>query len=221
MSTYVYMKLLESAPERYDAGIRRLSRGRIDAVYQRIAELAAEPGHRVLDLGCGTGGVTLACAKRGARVVGIDMDAGMLEVARRKVQASAPAPSIEFLRLGAMEIEDRFDPGSFDAIVSCLLFSELLVEERGYVLSVARSRLKPGGRLVVADEVAPRTSLGRARAKLFRLPSAVWTYLLTQRTTRPVPELTKEVIAAGFTGVQEERLAGDDFAIVAARRAVP
>jgi len=32
MSTYVYMKLLESAPERYDAGIERLSRGRSGGV---------------------------------------------------------------------------------------------------------------------------------------------------------------------------------------------
>jgi hypothetical protein len=38
------MRVLESAPERYDRGIRLLSRGRIAAVYARIAALAAAPG---------------------------------------------------------------------------------------------------------------------------------------------------------------------------------
>ena len=84
MSSFVWMKVLESAPERYDRGIRMLSCGRIEAAYERIAALVAAPGKRILDIGCGTGGVSLACAARGAAVTGIDIDAGMLEVARRK-----------------------------------------------------------------------------------------------------------------------------------------
>ena len=84
MSTFVWMKVLESAPERYDRGIGVLSGGRIGNVYERIAALAAAPGKRVLDIGCGTGGVSLACAARGALVTGIDIDTGMLGVARAK-----------------------------------------------------------------------------------------------------------------------------------------
>ena len=95
MSSFVWMKVLESAPERYDRGIRMLSGGRIEEAYDRIAKLIAAPGKRILDIGCGTGGVTLACAARGAAVTGIDIDAGMLEVARKKpVPASG---SVEFL----------------------------------------------------------------------------------------------------------------------------
>ena len=88
MSSFVWMKVLESAPERYDCGIRMLSGGRIAEAYERIAALVAAPGTRILDIGCGTGGVTLACAARGASAIGIDIDAGMLEVARTK-----PVPS--------------------------------------------------------------------------------------------------------------------------------
>jgi len=218
MSTYVYMKLLESAPERYDAGIRRLSRGRIDGIYERIATLAAAEGRRILDIGCGTGGVTLACAARGAEVVGIDANAGMLEVARRKLADRAPAGSVELLELGAMEIEDRFAQASFDAIVSCLVMSELLPEERRYVLETARSHLVPDGLLVIADEVVPRTRWRRIRHALTRWPSAALTYLSTQQTTRPVPDLAPAVSAAGFADVDEQRLEGDDFAIVTATR---
>jgi SAM-dependent methyltransferase len=127
MSTFVWMKVLESAPERYDRGIRMLSAGRIQQVYDCIAVLAAAPGKRVLDIGCGTGAVSLVCAARGAVVTGIDIDAGMLEVARAKPVSAVG--SAAFIELGAAEIEDRFAPESFDAIVSCLALSELSPDE--------------------------------------------------------------------------------------------
>ncbi|RLB41398.1 MAG: hypothetical protein DRH23_17850, partial [Deltaproteobacteria bacterium] len=72
MSSFVWMKFLESAPERYDRGVELLSGGRITDVYEQIAEHVASPGNRVLDVGCGTGGVPFACAARGANGVGVD-----------------------------------------------------------------------------------------------------------------------------------------------------
>lgn len=218
MSSYVYMKYLESAPERYDAGVQRLSGGAIASVYERIAELAgAAQGRRILDVGCGTGGVTLACAARGAEVVGIDKNPGMLDVARRKLAEKPPPGAVELIELGALEIEDGFAERSFDAVVSCLLMSELLPEERSYMLASARSRIRSGGVLVIAAEVVPRTRWQRVRRKLFRLPSEAWTYLLTQQSTEPVPDLAALVTSAGFSSVSEERLGHDDFAIVSAR----
>jgi ubiquinone/menaquinone biosynthesis C-methylase UbiE len=219
MSTYVYMKVLEAAPERYDAGIRRLSGGRIDALYDAIARRVCAPGRRVLDLGCGTGGLTIACAACGAEVMGLDIDAGMLEVAARKSAGSAREERIEWVALGAMEIEDRFPEASFDAIVSCLMFSELLPEEQDYVLATARTRLRPGGTIVVGDEAAPTTRAARLWRSLRRLPAVVATYLLTQTTTRPVVDLGAKLRAAGFEGVTEERLDGGDFVIAQGWRA--
>jgi len=218
MSSFVWMKVLESAPERYDRGIRILSRGRIEDVYARIAELVAAPGKRILDVGCGTGGVSLACASRGAKVTGIDIDAGMLEVARNK-----PAPengSVEFLELGAAEIEDRFAESSLDAVVSCLAMSELSREEQDYTLRVAWSRLVPGGSLVIADETLPESGLSRLLFRLRRLPVAAATYLLTQTTTRPIPDLTARVRAAGFARVTDERMWSGSFLLVHATKGV-
>ena len=212
MSSFVWMKVLESAPERYDQGIARLSRGRIDDVYRRLASAVAAPGRTVLDIGCGTGGVSLACAARGAEVFGIDLDAGMLEVARAK-----PVPGrgpVTFLQLAAAEIEDRFPEETFDAVVSCLAFSELSFEQRAYALKVARTRLKPGGELVIADEVVPRSAGRRAWYHLRRAPSTALTYLLTQTTTRPVEGLADAVRAAGFAAVTETRIWEDSFLLV-------
>jgi demethylmenaquinone methyltransferase/2-methoxy-6-polyprenyl-1,4-benzoquinol methylase len=135
------MRLLESSPARYDRGIHVLSRGKIGRVYERVAELVAARGKSVLDVGCGTGAVALACAARGADVVGIDLNPGMLEIARTK--GCPPAGSVEWLELSAMEIEDRFPEDAFDAVASCLTFSELSPEEQSYVLKVLHSRMRP------------------------------------------------------------------------------
>ncbi|MCG6922015.1 MAG: class I SAM-dependent methyltransferase [Acidobacteria bacterium] len=219
MSTYVYMKVLESAPERYDRGIHRLSGGTIASIYERVAERVAAPGRRVLDVGCGTGGVALACAARGARVVGIDVNPGMLSVARDKAARRLPAPDVDWIELGAMELEDRFAPGSFDAVTSCLAFSELSPDERRYVLRVALRLLHPGGSLVIADEVPPRRRAARVWRRVRRLPVVFMTWALTQTSTHPVGGLADAVRAAGFADVVEERLGRDDFAIVSGRRA--
>jgi demethylmenaquinone methyltransferase/2-methoxy-6-polyprenyl-1,4-benzoquinol methylase len=218
MSSYVLMKVLESTPERYDRGIQLLSRGRIGAVHGWVADHVAAPGRRVLDIGCGTGGLSLACAARGASVVGIDINAGMLEVARSKLPDATAGGIVEWVELGAAEIEDRFDEASLDAIVSCLAFSELSADERAYVLRVSRTRLRPGGTLAIADEVLPEDSVRRFLFRLQRIPVVTLTWLLTQTTTRPVDNLSALVRETGFVAVEEHRLGGH-FSVVVAQRA--
>ena len=214
MSSYVLMKLLESAPARYDRGMHLLFRGLIERVHREIADRVASPEARILDIGCGTGGVTFACAARGAQVVGIDVNPAMLEVARSKHVNENREARIEWLELSAVEIEDRFPEQSFDAVVSCLTFSELYPEEQSYVLKTARSRLIRGGTLVIADEVRPSSWGGRVWKGLRRIPVAALTYLLTQTTTRPVDGLTDRIQDAGFVRVSEQRLPSGDFLLV-------
>lgn len=216
MGSFAWMRVLESSAQRYDLGMRWLSLGRMGAVYRAVAEAATSgrTAPQVLDVGCGTGGVALACAERGAEVVAIDRDAGMLAVARSK-----PPPAggvVRWLELGALEIEDQFGPESFDAVVSCLALSEMSDAEQTYLLSVARTRLVPGGRLVVADEVRPRGLWGRIVYAVLRAPVVGLAYLVTQAATRPVTELPRKAREAGFADVDEVRRWGGAFAIVTA-----
>lgn len=215
-SSYAFMRFLESSPSRYDRGIRWLSGGHMAEYHERIAEAAgAAEGARILDIGCGTGGVALECARRGAQAIGIDINPGMLDIARAKTPAGVAA-NIEWLELGAAEIEDRFAEHSFDAVVACLVLSEMSADEVAYTLRMVYERLVPGGRLVVGDEVQPSSRLGRLWHRLRRFPLAAVTWLLTQVSTRPLANLTDRIRRAGFVDVCEERPFSDAFAIVTA-----
>jgi SAM-dependent methyltransferase len=84
-------------------------------IEQHLAEAAAASPGRVLDVGCGTGGTTLAIARRvGHRCMGVDISAPMLAAARdRAGREQLPA---EFVCADAQT--HSFEPGRFDRIVS-------------------------------------------------------------------------------------------------------
>jgi ubiquinone/menaquinone biosynthesis C-methylase UbiE len=197
VSTFVLMRLLESAPRRYDFGIRLLSLGRIGRVHERMAEQVGA-GERVLDIGCGTGSLALRCAGRAARVTGIDISPQMLDMAREKVEAAGLEDQVELREMSAIDLDEAFPDGSFDAIVSSLVFSEMSEDEQGFVLRECRRLLRDGGRLVIADEVVPRSWPLRLLNRVLRLPLVVLTYILTQTTTRAVAGLEEKIAGAGF-----------------------
>ncbi len=207
------MRILESAPERYDFGIRLLSLGHIERVYDRVAELARGPN--VLDLGCGTGNLTMRLARLGLRVVGIDLSPEMLAVAERKVP---PGPAVRWVHAGALELIDHFSAGSFDTIVSILVFSELSDAEQRLVLRHCRCLLRPGGRLIPADEARSPAFLRRTLHNLVRVPLSVITYVLTQASTSPVSDLKAKLSEAGFSIIMEESNRLGDFALLEAEK---
>jgi len=196
VSTYVLMRILESAPSRYDQGLRILTLGRLDQVYDRLAS-HVEQGQRVLDLGCGTGALTLRAAHRGARVKGIDVNAQMLEIARARTEEAKLAGRVELCEMGVAELENEAAE-CYDVVMSGLCFSELTEDELGYALKEVRRILKPGGILLVADEVRPGSVWKRIVSSLMRVPLAVIAYLVTQTTTKAVEDLPQRAEEAGL-----------------------
>ena len=97
VSSLALMRWLESAPARYDAGMRWLTLGRVTLLHEAVAHAAFEkPGARVLEVGCGTGAVTVRLVKRGARVTALDQNPEMLERARARL-VSAPDGGVTWL----------------------------------------------------------------------------------------------------------------------------
>lgn len=217
MSTYVYMKILESAPERYDRGLRLLTFGRVAKMYDAVAEAVAPPGTtpRVLEIGCGTGNLTQRLAERGAQVTGVDINPDMLAVARAKLDGRGG--QVELVEMAAVEIRERLPAASFDVVAATLVLSEMSPEEQAYVLEAAHDVLRPGGRIVVADEVRPNSLGGRLAHALVRWPLAVLTYAVTQTSTSTVRDLVGVVRAAGFHIVEERRLPGGAGMVVGER----
>jgi len=119
----------------------------------RLAALAGQS--RSLDLGCGAGHASFALARGGAReVIAYDPSAEMLAVVAR--EAAARGSSCIVTRQGAAEslpFEDR----SFDLIATRFSAHHWVSVPRA--LAECARVLRPGGRLVVIDVVAPETPL--------------------------------------------------------------
>ncbi len=217
MSTYVLMRLLESSPRRYDLGIRLLTFGAVDRAYDRLAS-RIEAGQQVLDIGCGTGALSLRAARRGAAVIGIDVNVEMLEIAKARAQEAGLAKKIELREMGVAEL-DTEKPVSYDIVMSGLCFSELNDGERSYALAQAKRILKPSGLLIVSDEVKPPSFIGRVLLALIRAPLVVVTYLATGLTTTALENLPELVEKEGFLLESVRLSAMGSFMELVARKA--
>jgi ubiquinone/menaquinone biosynthesis C-methylase UbiE len=206
--SYVYMKVLETAPARYDRGMRLLTLGRLDQVHADIAA-KLQPGTQVLDIGCGTGTLAVLMAQQGCHVTGIDMAAPMLQQASLRVREAGVTERVDLREMGAVDLDTAFPDACFDVVVSTLVFSELSGDEISYTLVQCWRILRPGGWLLVADEILPESAVGRLATFLLRLPFLVLAFLLTQNTTRRVSGLEKRVQEAGFRVLErKDYLAG-------------
>lgn len=216
MSTLALMRFLESSARRYDAGMRLLTLGRVGRLHDTLATWAAPAsGLTVLEVGCGTGSVTTRLVDRGARVTAVDQDPAMLEQARAKLGGAAER--VTWLELSAAEI-DGLPKESVDVFVASLCLSDMGAEERCYVLAQAARLVRPGGALAVGDEVWPRAAPARLLYRLLRAPQALLAWLLVGSVSRPIPDLSVEVEAAGFVVRREQRWLLGSLAAVLAER---
>ncbi len=218
MFSYIFMKILESRPWRYDRGINVLTGGHAKKIKEEIVTNWIKPGMNMLDVGCGTGELLVHAAETGANVTGIDISEGMLSVARRRFEASDLKGNVALYHTGVAELGELFADNTFDVITATLVFSELYPAERIWALNEFNRILKPSGVLILADEVQPRTLIKRLVHMLMRVPLAIATYLIAQTGTEAIPDMVKEVSQAGFILLSEKRSLFDSFAVICARK---
>ncbi|MET9255559.1 methyltransferase domain-containing protein [Streptomyces sp. NPDC003717] len=133
-----YDRLVGLSPG-YHAHLRRSAR--------RLGLPDGGAGHRVLDLGCGTGASTaaLAAAFPAAEITGVDASAGMLRRARSKPWSSR----VRFVHSPAEALHRAGVEGPFDAVFAAYLFRNLADPDA--TLAAVRGLLVPGGRLAVHE----------------------------------------------------------------------
>jgi SAM-dependent methyltransferase len=158
-------------------------------------------------------------AAKGAYVTAVDASPHMLTEATRKAEEVGLADSIVFHRLDVTELTNHLEPASFDVIVSTLAFSEFLPEVRRYALQEAASLLRPGGFLLIGDEVVPEGLASRFVYRLVRLPLVIITWLLTRTTTTPLVHFSQTLAEAGFIPSVLESHLGGSLQLIGARRA--
>jgi SAM-dependent methyltransferase len=136
------------------AGLARVTAAVLEAA-------VVSPDDQVVDLGCGTGQISLPLALRGAQILAVDVSSAML----RRLQSEARrrgALSVEGLALPIEELV--LPPGSVDLVVSSYALHHLRDPDKARLVSAVYGWLRPGGRLVVADMMFGRGASRRDRA---------------------------------------------------------
>src|SRR5829696_5380136 len=116
----------------------------VKSAHRRLVERAdVQPGHRVLEIGCGTGDLALQVLRHQPRaeVHGLDPDPVMLERARRK--AARAGVRLALTRGFAEELP--YPDATFDVVLSAFMFHHLTPEGRTAALAEAVRVLRPGG----------------------------------------------------------------------------
>lgn len=167
----------------------------------RIADV--KPDSKVLDLGCGTGTLTIMIqrAQPSAAVTGLDGDGRVLEIARRK----ASDFNIEWDRGLASQLP--YSDARFDRVVTSLVIHHLDTATKRAAFDEAFRVLRPGGALCVLDFCKPRSLPGR-------LPAMVMRHL--EQTADNFDGLLPQFITdAGFSSVHERARFNSPFGPVA------
>jgi len=189
--------------------------GRLEGLRSRVRELLSPTGdERALDVGTGTGALAFALAPLVREVVGVDVDATMLERARE----DAP-PNVE-LRVADGE-RLPFAAGSFD--LGSTLRSLHHTRAPDLVLAELARVVRPGGTLLVADQLAPddraaaeelnrferardgSTSTVLAIGDLRALFAENGLAVVREEVTRAPRELERYLDLAGCEGAERER----------------
>jgi SAM-dependent methyltransferase len=181
-------------------------------VFDRFAELVGGPlddylterlpphGGRAVDLGCGTGRHASLLARRFDEVLAVDVSAPMLHLAQRRRAAA----NIHYRRRDLLDVAPEKD-GTFDFVLSTHTLHHL--PHLTAALTQIRSLTRPGGQVVLVDNVDPRRQVPR---RWFQTEARKALLLDLRRRRRPVREAV-EVYRLSVHPAWLDHLASDLF----------
>jgi len=175
-----------------------------------IEQAALAPGFRVLDIGCGTGSLTLLIKRLHpeVEVTGLDPDPKALAIAKRKAERAGLA--IQFERGFSNPLPYR--DACYERVFSSLMFHHLTQDEKTATLLEVRRVLAPGGSLHLLDFGPPRSGFARVAAHVLHRAGH-----LHDNVAGRIPELLAE---AGFVHAEEVAQRGSFVGSLSFYRAV-
>lgn len=150
----------------YDSYMKRVTLGREQALREMTVDLAqVKPGDAVLEIGCGTGSLSLAARRRvgpTGEVFGIDQIPGMVAASQHK--AAQANEKITFQQGGIDKLP--FPENRFDVVLCSFMIFHMSEETRRKGIAEIQRVLKPQGRLLVLDMAAPARPVQKVIARL-------------------------------------------------------
>ena len=189
------MSVTSMGPRTYDPEVfdqSRYSDSSLDLWVPHLIRLERIAGeHRVLDMGCATGGFTQAVAEQtGATILGLDFSLDLLRYAWKR-----RAPGVRRWCQGSVE-DVPFSSERFDRVLCSLVLHQ--VPDKPRALAEARRILRPRGRILIRT-VLPELAHEWVEARYFPSYSRDQSLRLT-----PLAELSKMLEKAGFAHVGHE-----------------
>jgi ubiquinone/menaquinone biosynthesis C-methylase UbiE len=207
------MVWVEHAPQRYDWAVKLMTFGRIDQIKDEIAEKVSE-GDEVLDIGCGTGTLALRCIRKGARVHGLDAAEYMLAQSDKNATAEGKRDQLKLYHDSITQTARHFHDEQFDMVTATMVLGEFPQEYMEYIFQECRRILKPGGKLVIADECWPRNPVIRLLYRMSMVVFWIPQFLFLRRPLFPIRDLDKIVSEADFTVADSRSYKGTSFRLV-------
>lgn len=123
----------------------RLAMATMPVAEQLVESADPSPGHRVLDIACGSGNNALVAARRQCQVTGLDFVPALLEHARRRAQADGV--HAEFIEGDAQKLP--FADHTFDVVLST--FGVMFAPDQERAAAEIKRVTKPGGKAAIAS----------------------------------------------------------------------
>lgn len=140
----------------------------VHGLLPKLPEVGAKlkEGIRVLDMGCGGGGLMIRIAKvnPNCSCVGVDVDRHGIELARTNIAKAGLDDRVSASLMDGGEIDFADE---FELVTMFEVLHEMPLEVRPQVLANCYKALKPGGRLFIVDETYPAT-VAESRDPSFR-----------------------------------------------------
>jgi ubiquinone/menaquinone biosynthesis C-methylase UbiE len=206
---------MESLTKYYDRWMHLITFGQDRRVRDAVLNYI-EPGDWVLDVGCGTGTLAIKAAQKRAHVIGIDQSPAMLKLAREKAQVSDVEVDFRLAQAQNLDLNEEFD-----TVTATFTLSEISPDEAEMVVADLAEHLKPGGKMIVADEARPTKTFRRVVSGLQRAIVALLTFIAIEERPTRLHDLRALLGAVGMVVTDEQRFQGGALHLVAAERRGP
>ena len=152
-------KFFDRTSESYDKIVSRTTLGK-DSYWKKEILKKIPKCDSILDLACGTGILTQQIAQKipNAKIVGVDVTPGYLEIAKKKLASN---PNISFVQQDAEKLNLNT---KFDCITSSYIPKYCTAE---ILVKTCLNHLKPGGKIILHDFTYPKKILVRKIWNLF------------------------------------------------------